>query len=325
MRALITGGSGFVGTHLANMLADEGEEVFVLSERDGPQSDKAFVHHLTTDIRRADLLTNAVRDAAPHCVYHLAAISSVPAAWRDPRRTFEVNVLGTMNVLEACKDLEPKPRILNISSGQVYGDPETPDVAFDESHSIRPANPYATSKAMTELLANQYRAAAGSDIVTARSFNHIGPGQSAEFACSGFARQFARIERGLAPPVIYVGNLSVERDFTDVRDVVRAYRLLQQRGVSGQVYNVCSGAAYSLVYALEFLRSRSNARVEVRVDAERVRLADAPRIRGNPAKIRREMGWTAVVPFEQSLTDILDDWRQRISADAFGCTLAQNF
>jgi GDP-4-dehydro-6-deoxy-D-mannose reductase len=247
----------------------------------------------------------------PHEVYHLAAVSLVPASWLSPRLIFETNVIGTFNLLEASCRIQLRPRILNISSGQVYGNSSSAGKMLDENCPIRPINLYATSKAMAELLSSQHVDTAEAFVITARPFNHSGPGQSSDFVLSTLARQVADAEAGLRPAVIRTGDLSSVRDFTDVRDVVRAYRLLLQRGRRGEVYNVCSGVARPVSYALKVLQSLARIEIKVEVELSRLRPKEIRQICGNPTKIQRETGWRPTIPFETTIRDLLVYWRGR--------------
>lgn len=312
MRALISGGTGFVGGHLAAALLADEHEVFLFgretSEIAAPDPRLRFFEG---DIRDAGTVHRLVSDVRPDQIYHLAAISSVPLAARNPWLTFEINVGGTLNLLEAAVQAAPAARILNVSTGQVYGAPSRSGVLWSEDAPVRPTTPYATSKAMAELLIGQYGATSGIHVVTARSFNHIGAGQLPEFVLASFAQQFASIEAGLAPPVLRVGNVDVERDFTDVRDVVRAYRLLLDHGKRGGVYNVCSGRTRPLSEAIDILRRLTSKSVEIEAEASRSRGNDLRVVGGNPAKLQAETGWSPMIPFETSLRDVLDYWRSR--------------
>lgn len=317
MRALISGGTGFVAAHLSQRLLADGIEVFLFGRGDPPAwQDEARVRLFNGDIRDAETVLRIVSDVRPDEIYHLAAISSVPASTQNPWLTFEVNVGGTLNLLEATMKVAPKARLLNVSSGQVYGPASESPAAWSESSSIWPSSPYATSKAMCELLCRQYVAVRQAHVVTARSFNHIGPGQSTDFVIASFAHQFAMIEAELSPPVLHVGNLDVARDFTDVRDVVRAYPLLLKTGVAGAVYNVCSGRTRTLSDAITILQQLTAKKVEIRVEEARKRAVDVRGVPGDPSRIQSEIGWTATISFETSLRDILDDWRSRIRRTA---------
>ena len=230
---LITGGTGFVGTHLIQSLAAKTSKIFVLASGvDAPHQPE--VTHYQVDIRNWNEVNSVVQEANPNRIYHLAGISSVDISWSNPRLTFEVNVLGACNVLEAAMRLPSPPSILNVSTSQVYG---SSGGILTEASPINPDNPYSASKAMAELLLVQYRKCLHGGIVSVRPFNHTGPGQSPNFVLPSIAKQFAEIEAGLRPPKLAVGGIDVKRDFTDVRDVIQAYIALLDKGTAGEVYN----------------------------------------------------------------------------------------
>jgi GDP-4-dehydro-6-deoxy-D-mannose reductase len=290
MRTLVTGSDGFVGRHAVDRLASTGIDVVAFSG----------------DIRNSDACRAQVREARPDSILHLAAIASVADAWRDPESVSEVNVGGTRNLLAAIAELAPAARFLLISSAEVYGPVPEREQPIDERTEPRPASPYAESKLEAERVA----LAEGLEIVIARPFPHIGPGQDERFAIASFASQIAKIERG-AEPVLRVGNLDARRDICDVRDVVDAYLgLLETPGASG-TYNVCSGRAQRIGDVLSALLALAEREIEVVADPERMRPADVPLLLGSPARIERDLGWKAVRPLEQTLSDILTSFRER--------------
>ena len=275
----------------------------------GPSALEAGVEYCEVDVRRGDDVRSAVRQIRPSEIYHLAGVSAVDLSWANPRLTFEVNVVGTYNLLEAAMGLASPPRILNISTAQVYAPSDTP---LTESSRIGPDNPYAASKATAELLEVSFRKASAGGVITARSFNHTGPGQLPTFVLPSFAKQFAEIEAGLRPPQLAVGNIDVERDFTDVRDVVRAYSALVDKGRVGQVYNVCSGVGILLSDIIKNFQALCRTVVTIETDPTRVRSGDTSSIIGDPAKIKNETGWNVRIPMSQTIRDLLDYWRARV-------------
>lgn len=313
MRALISGGTGFAGVYLADFLAQQGKEVFVLSTS-LPQASNLGSTYFKIDLRDFASLQRCCEEVQPDEVYHLAAISSVSGSWNDPRTTFEVNVLGTYNLMAACLPLASQPRFLNVSSGQVYA--VAGEGRLSEDCPVRPASPYAASKAMAELLLYQFPPSQQERVVTARAFNHSGPRQTAEYALSDFAHQIAEMEMGLRAPVLTTGDLELERDFTDVRDVVRAYVLLLQRGRGGELYNVCSGVARRLASACAVLQSLTSVQVTIRVVPEKVRPGQPQRICGDPGRLMAETGWLPTIPWETMLGDLLQHWRERVHQQA---------
>ena len=310
-RALITGGSGFVGRHLIRSLQTRKFEVAVLAS--GEFENLPDVASYQVDIRDAVPVRSVLRDFRPDHVYHLAAISSVGLSWKSPRLTYEVNVFGTLNVIESALSLTSPPMVLNVSTAQVYAPSRT---ALTESSPLRPDNPYAASKAMAELLKVQYRARSDARLITARSFNHAGPGQLPDYVLSSIAKQFAEIEARRREPKLVLGNIHVQRDFTDVRDVVEAYCLLLEKGIAYETYNVCSGRAWSIRQVIEELQSISGVRVDVEVDPAKLRHGENEFICGDPQKIRAATGWAPGISLRATLEDMLNYWRSAIGHES---------
>lgn len=315
MKALITGSQGFVGKHLTEFLLRKGVEVIgLVREQDGVFSNRSrSLQVVTGDIADAERVQIVLEEIRPDQIYNLAAITSVPVSLRDPRITFCVNTGGILNIFEAVRRIGLTTRVLNVSSAQVYGSLPSSEVAFSETSALNPNTTYSASKIMAETLAESYVSAFGIDIVTVRPFNHIGPGQPPDFACSDFAWQIARIRRGIQSPVLHTGNLNAERDFTDVRDVVEAYWAALSKGVTGRIYNVCSGTAVSLRAIVESLCRLAGIPVQLKFESERIRSSDNLRICGNAARIKRELGWTPKIPIETTLRDVLDYWTNAFS------------
>ncbi len=311
MRLLITGVGGFVGRHLAYTLARETDwELWGWARRPvNGLPDRLQVAQV--DLRDPEAVRQGLARLSPEGIIHLAAQSDVGESWRDPWGTFETNVRGTLNLLEGIRALGLQPRILIVTSNEVYGLIRPEEVPIREDQPFRPANPYGVSKAAQDWLAALYAAAYAMPIVRARPFNHIGPGQDPRFVVSSFARQIAWIEAGLQEPVLRVGNLEARRDFTDVRDVVRAYRLLLERGEPGEAYNIGSGRPRAIREVLEALLAMTQARVRVEVDPQRIRPVEIPVSAADIARIRERLGWQPTIPFEQSLRDVLEEWRAR--------------
>ena len=305
MRVLITGGTGFVGAHLIRFLKSHASHIAVLAVGAGSGSEHG-VQYYAVDVRDTKGVRAAVHEFRPQQVYHLAGISAVDLSWSDPRLTYEVNVLGAYNLFDAAMSLPFPPRILNVSTSQVYA--ASPKTLTEESP-VTPDNPYAASKAMAELLTVQYRKAVVGGIITARSFNHTGAGQPPMFVLPSIAKQFAEIECGLRPPKLTLGNVNVERDFSDVRDVVRAYWVLVQSGRAGEVYNVCSGVAVSVSDIIKKFETIAGFKVSIETDSGRVRSNEVMRICGDPGKIQAEIGWYRQVPLEKTIEDMLQYWR----------------
>jgi len=312
VRVLITGGTGFVGNHLIRFLKPNGSKIAVIASANASRHEPEVEYHVS-DIRRADQVRSVVHSFSPTHIYHLAGISAVDVSWSNPRLTFEVNVLGAYNLFEAAMSLPSVPKILNVSTSQVYAQSL---IILSENSPVSPENPYAASKAMAEMLKVQYRTRTGGGIITARSFNHTGPGQTPNFVMPSIAKQFAEMEAGLRPPRLSVGNLQVERDFTDVRDVVVAYSSLLDSGRIDEVYNICSGSAVRLADVIQKFEAISGIATEIENDPARVRSNEISRIFGDSTKIRTETGWSPQIPLEKTIQDLLDYWREKIKSES---------
>jgi GDP-4-dehydro-6-deoxy-D-mannose reductase len=317
VRLLVTGAGGFVGGHLVAWLCREQPQVEIFGAvlpaggiTWGTGQGMRVVETDLNDPAQARSLVDMVR---PDRVLHLAGQSSPRHSFLDPGGTLRTNVLGIVNLLDAARARGLRPDVLVIGSAEEYGPVRPEDLPLRESTPLRPASPYAVSKVAQAELARLYGPAGGMRVVLTRTFHHTGPGRGEGFAESSFARQIAEIEAGLRPPVIEVGNLDAVRDFSDVRDVVRAYWLLLERGLADTVYNVCCGRGRAIRELLDALLSASTARVEVRVDPERLRPSDVPEQVGDPSRLKALTGWEPRIPIEQTLRDLLEDWRRRIA------------
>ena len=297
MRSLITGGRGFVGTWLAEHLRDLGDEVVAIDRE--------------VDVTNAAALLDAMSSAAPDAVYHLAALTHVGQSWEEPLQVLEVNVIGTAAVLAAARRCATDPRVLVTSSAEVYGAVTDPGLLpLDEDSPTAPLTPYAASKLAAEAVVAQAHLGHGQHVITVRPFNHIGPGQTPNFAVPALAQRIVEADRRGAP-TIPVGNLSARRDFTDVRDVVRAYRLLIESGRPGEVYNVCSGRDVSIREIADGLLALAGTTLEFETDPALVRPVEVPVLRGDPARLVEATGWKPEVPLEQTLADVLASWRRQ--------------
>ena len=310
MKALIIGGAGFVGGYLIRELDSAGQEVFATCLENENISGNCSVR--TLNILDADAVSEVIGEIKPDVIYHLAAQSSVSLSWKKPQLTADINVIGTINVLEAVKNCEKKDiRLILIGSGEEYGFIRKDACPLTEEEPLNPGNIYAATKACQGMLGEIYARAYKMDIIMVRAFNHSGPQQLPMFVISDFCRQIALIEKGDSPAVISVGNLAAKRDFTDVRDVVRAYRLLGEKGVSGRTYNVGRGKAVEIQYILDTALKLSTVEIAVERDAKRMRASDIPIIEADNTKISGDTGWKAEIALEQTIEDTLNYWRKR--------------
>lgn len=311
MNIFITGASGFVGSYLREFLKSPEHRIWGTAYPEVPQvSSEEQIFYL--DIRSEKDLSRHIREIKPDWVFHLAAISNVRHSWNKRKETLETNIIGTLNLFESIREFSPEARIIFVSSSDVYGTESLSGDTVTEREEVLTMNPYAYSKWSGEVLSEFYTRVESLNIVIARPFPHTGPGQSEDFVCSDWAYQIARIEKELNEPEINVGNISVERDFTDVRDVVRAYVRLIEKGRTGEVYNVCSGRSYSLEEILKLLLSFTQKEISVQVDSRKLRKADIPRLVGNNGKIKEEIAWEPRIPMERSLKELLEYWRSHI-------------
>jgi GDP-4-dehydro-6-deoxy-D-mannose reductase len=316
MRVLITGITGFAGSHLADYCLSRGDvEVFgIVRWRSRTENIEHFEHKvalLECDLRDATSTRSIVEEVRPEFIFHLAAQSYVPTSWKAPSESLSTNVLGELNIFEAVRKVNLDCRIQVAGSSEEYGMVYENELPIREDNPLRPMSPYAVSKVAQDLLGYQYFMSYKMDIVRTRGFNHTGPRRPPVFVCSDFAKQIVDIEKGLKEPVINVGNLESRRDFTDVRDTVKAYFLALERGESGQVYNICSEKSYSMQEVLDKLLSLSDATVEVRQDPKRMRPSDVPVLQGDCSRFRDATGWRPEIPFDKTLQDIMDYWRKR--------------
>lgn len=314
MRALITGVAGFVGGHLAEtILAQPGWEVWgsLITETDRPLVVPG-VQAITADLREPEQARVLVEAARPEAVYHLAAQAYVPQAWADPWGTYHTNVRGQLNLLEALDHAKLKARVIVVSSNEVYGLAQLEDLPLHENSPLRPNNPYSVSKLAQDFMGLQYFLDRAMPVIRVRPFNHIGPRQNERFVAPSFAKQIVEIERGLREPVLRLGNMSAQRDFSDVRDITRAYVLAMEKGEPGQVYNIGSGQPRSVREMLDIMLAHSTVKISEEIDPAKLRPSDTPITYCDPAKFKRQTGWAPQISFEQTCVDILNDWRARI-------------
>jgi GDP-4-dehydro-6-deoxy-D-mannose reductase len=303
---LVTGAAGFAGSHLLDLLSSTGADVVAWHRPGGaPPRPVPGVAWDGIDVLDRASVAGAIARVRPLAVYHCAGAAHVGRAWGDTESAFAINVRATHYLVEALRQASLTVPVLVPGSAMSYQPATTP---LTEDQPLLPANPYGVSKLAQEMLA-QRAGLDGIDPRIARAFNHVGPRQDPSFAASGFARQIAEIEAGRREPEILVGNLETRREVTDVRDTVRAYRAVLERGRPGRAYNVCSGNAVAIGDLLDRLVARARVSVRIRVDAARLRPNDLPVLVGDPSRIRDELGWTPTIPLEQTLDDLLAYWR----------------
>lgn len=310
MKALVIGGGGFVGPYLVKHLTNDlGYEVTVTKTvKETLVMDNATVKDL--DILDIDQIKALLEEEKADYLFHLAAQSSVAYSWKNPTLTVDVNIKGCINLLEAIRQVDKKPRVLLIGSGEEYGHIKKDECPIIEDNVVRPGNIYAATKSCQNMLGKIYSDAYNLDIMMVRAFNHIGPNQTPMFVVADFCKQVADIEKGIQEPVINVGNLSAKRDFTDVRDVVKAYAKLVAGGKRGETYNVGTGHAVAIEDILKAIIAMSDKEIEVKVDPAKLRPVDVPIIEPDISKIKKEVGWSPVIPLEQTLKETLEHWRK---------------
>ena len=314
MTILITGAAGFVGSHLIDFLqSNTGDIIYssVLNEQEAStvrlEKDKIKIADIT-NAKQVDALIEEVR---PNVVYHLAAQSSVGNSWKIPALTYSINIVGTTNLLESLKKYElQSTKVLLIGSAEQYGTIKPEELPVTEEHALTAANPYSISKVTQEMLAKMYVKSCGMDITMVRAFNHIGPGQNTNFVIPDWCSQIVKIEKGEQEPILKVGNISVKRDFTDVRDIVRAYYLLSQKGKAGEVYNVGTGKSLSLEDILNVMKELSvHDSVSVEIDPDKLRPADIPELIADVSKLKEATGWEPQFHVKDTIGDILNSMR----------------
>ncbi len=319
MRVLITGITGFVGSYMAEHALAQGAQVIGASRWRSATENIAHLRERITlveaDLRDPSSARALLEAARPEAVVHLAAQSFVGVSWTAPAETLATNVLGQVNLLEAIRGLGLAPRILVAGSSDEYGLVHESELPIRETNPLRPLSPYAVSKVAQDLMGYQYWRSYGLPIVRTRAFGHEGPRRGDVFVTSNVARQVAEIEAGRREPVVAVGDLKPRRDYSDVRDIVRGYWALLTAGEAGEVYNLCSGRSWAIGEVVDFLLRASRVKgIEVQTDPARFRPSDVMVLEGDPAKIEQATGWRVEIPFERTLTELLDYWRARVRA-----------
>jgi GDP-4-dehydro-6-deoxy-D-mannose reductase len=318
MRVLITGITGFAGSHLVDYILKEHPDVEIFGIRRW-RSRTETIRHFQDDIKIVECelrdLTSVfkvIQDIRPDRIFHLAAQSFVPTSWTSPADSLNTNIIGQLNIFEAVRSLDINPWIQIACSSEEYGMVHDDEVPIKETNPLRPLSPYAVSKVGQDMMGYQYSASYGMKVIRTRGFNHTGPRRGDVFVCSDFAKQIVDIEKKKRPPVIKVGNLEAKRDFTDVRDMVRAYWLALDGGCTpGDVYNIASGTTHTIQSVLDRLLAMSDAKIAVEEDPARLRPSDVQILLGDYSKFNAATGWEPTIPFEQTLQDILEYWRAR--------------
>lgn len=320
MNILITGATGFAGSHLLELLLKQ-ENIHLFGTYRF-RTDFTNVNHIKDkvnwkecDITDAHNVEEIIKDISPNIIFHLAANSFVPSSWIHPNRTYEVNLLGSINIFEAVRKFVPECVVQVASSSEVYGPQEL--MPITEKHIPNPCSPYAVSKIAMDYAAQQYHKSYGLKTVITRAFNHTGPRRGSAFVCSSFAKQVAEIEAGKLEPVIKVGNLLASRDFTDVRDTVRAYLYAVKKCDYGTPYNIASGETVQIQDVLVMLMNYSEKEINIEVDKTRCRPSDLPVLQGDATKFTEKTGWKRKYILDRTLLDLLNYWRERMKEDKY--------
>jgi GDP-4-dehydro-6-deoxy-D-mannose reductase len=317
MKVLITGITGFAGSHLAEYCLSRGDaEVFGMvrhrSRMDHILGIRDQLNLTDCDMKDAASVMALLKKVKPDYIFHLAAQSFVPTSWIAPGETLSTNIIGQVNIFEACRELGLDPRIQLACSSEEYGMVLKNETPIKETNPLRPLSPYGVSKVAQDLMGYQYHESYGTQALRTRGFNHTGPRRGDVFVTSNFAKQIAEIEKGKIDPIIYVGNLDAIRDFTDVRDMVRGYWLACEKCEAGDVYNICTGTGITIKEMLDLLLTFSDIEIEIKQEPSRMRPSDVEVLIGDSTKFRQKTGWKPEVPFTKTMEDLLDYWRERV-------------
>ncbi|MSS64512.1 GDP-mannose 4,6-dehydratase [Velocimicrobium porci] len=312
-KALIIGAGGFVGNYLIDHLQQDCKWSIVATKLKHEIINRTDIKIYDLNILEKDSIIDLLKSEKPDYIFHLAAQSSVAVSWKNPSLTIDINIKGSVNVLDAIREIQDyQPRILLIGSGEEYGHILPEETPIKETNTLRPGNIYAATKACQNMIGKIYADGYGMDIMMVRAFNHIGPNQTPQFVVADFCKQVAEIEKGLKPPIIYVGNLSAKRDFTDVRDVVKAYSLIIEKGIRGKTYNVGSGKAIAISEILDKILALSKTEIEVKTDENKLRPVDVPVIEADISEITNSINWHPIVSLDTTLIETLQFWRKNV-------------
>ncbi len=318
-KILITGITGFAGSHLTEYILNNklGE---IHGTYRGKSTDLSNIMHVKDklnlvkcDITDYFVVKRTIKEIDPDYIFHLAAQSFVPESWKSPRETLETNIMGALNIFEAIREVNPGIKVQIASSSETYGAVYANEIPITESNPFRPLSPYGVSKASMDLLGYQYHQSYGLKIIRTRAFNHTGPRRGEVFVTSNWAKQIAEIEKGTQEPVLMVGSLTSKRDFTDVRDMVRAYWLAIEKCEPGEAYNICSGQTHTMQSILDKLLSLTDKKISVKEDPERLRPSDVKELLGDYSKVGRRTGWKPEIPLDRTLKDLLEYWRKQLA------------
>ncbi|MBN1502889.1 GDP-mannose 4,6-dehydratase [Candidatus Woesearchaeota archaeon] len=315
-KSLITGITGFVGSHLAELLLKEGHKVSGICRWRSPLDNIAHIQSklnlINADLLDSHSMEKAVNETKPDFIFHLAAQSYVPESWNAPNKTLQINILGEANLFEAVRKANINPVIQIAGSSEEYGFVLPEETPIKETNPLRPLSPYGVSKVAQDLLGYQYFKSYGLKIIRTRAFNHTGPRRGQVFVVSDWSKQIAEIEKGKRKPMLNVGNLNAQRDFSDVRDIVRAYLLAVEKGIPGEVYNISSGKAWKMKDILDSLLRMTNKKITVKKDPSKIRPSDVEILIGDCTKFKEQTGWEPKIDFTATLRDTLEYWRQRV-------------
>lgn len=310
-KAIIIGAAGFVGGYLINHLKDDMKWEIYATKLSMEKIERKDIEVYNLDILNKEEIIKIFEKIKPDYVFNLAAQSSVSLSWKNPLLTIDINIKGVINILDAVREIDKyNPRIILIGSSEEYGNVKEDEIPVKEENNLRPGNIYAVTKVCQNMIGKIYSDAYGMDIVNVRAFNHIGPKQAPIFVVSDFCKQVSEIEKGLREPIMYTGNLEAKRDFTDVRDIVRAYSALALNGKRGETYNVGSGKAVSIKEILDIILKNSAKNIEIRRDEKRYRPIDIPIIEADIEKLRKVIDWRPEILLEESIKEIVSYWRK---------------